>query len=243
MLINQYHKRQPVHNIAIVINHNDTDTLVIAKEIDELIHKSFGDLRGKAIEEINLRQLEDSINKTLFVAATDSYIDFRKNLHINITQRKPIVRIADQNGSQFYIDTEGYKIPLSRRGSSDVIVASGVIRNEKNKQNPVVATNLNEKEILKSSTDLEKIYYLANYINLHPFFKNQIDQIYLNNKKEFELIPKVGNHIIVLGNLENLDKKFENLFYLYRDGFSHTGWDIYKTINLKFDNQIVCTKY
>ena len=243
VFINQHHKKELIHNITIVINHNDTDTLVIAKEIDELLHKSFGDLRKKTVGEINLPQLEDSIQKNPFVAKADSYIDFRRNLHIDIQQRKPMVRIADQSGNQFYIDTEGYKMPLSHRGTPDVIIANGFIKIEKNKQNPIVTINMNEKEVLKSSTDLEKIYYLANYIKSHPFFRNQIDQIYLNNEKEFELVPKVGNHIIVLGSLDNFHEKLENLFHLYRDGFSYTGWDIYKTINLKFENQIVCTKY
>ncbi|MDL2315366.1 hypothetical protein LJC16_03800 [Bacteroidales bacterium OttesenSCG-928-C19] len=243
IVVNRQHKTMLINDIKVNIDLNGTDTLIVAKEIDNLIYKSFGDLTGEIANEINLSQIEDSIYRNPFIAKVDSYTDLRGNLHINIKQRKPKIRISDQNGNQFYIDTEGYKIPLSTKGSPNVIIANGYIKIDKKAQNPVVTVDKEYKDILKSSTDLEKIYFLANYIESHPFLKNQIDQIYLNNKKEFELVPKIGNQIIVFGNLTRIQEKFENLFYLYTDGFSNTGWNIYKTINLKFENQVVCTKY
>ena len=243
IVVNLRHKQTQIKSIQVNIDYNKNDTLVVNKEIEELIHKSFGDLRGKTIEEIDLRSIEKEIYKNPFASKVEGYIDYRGNMHVKIKQREPLFRVCDNKGNQFYIDKEGNRIPLSKNGTHNVIVANGFIRVDKNAENPVVSITKNEKELIESGTDLEKIYYLANYITKHSFFKNQIDQIYLTSEREFELVPELGSQIILLGNIDRLEEKLENLFYLYKDGFYTTGWNYYKAINLKFENQVVCTKY
>ena len=65
----------------------------------------------------------------------------------------------------------------------------------------------------------------------------QIEQIAVNKLLEFELVPKVGNHKIVFGGIENLEGKFEKLMIFYKKGLSKTGWNEYSEINLKYKNQ------
>ncbi|RLD54531.1 MAG: cell division protein FtsQ, partial [Bacteroidetes bacterium] len=83
---------------------------------------------------------------------------------------------------------------------------------------------------------------LAFYINDDEFLKAQIEQIYVTESKEFELIPKVGRQLILFGGIENMEKKFNNLIAFYKKGMKNNGWTKYKTINLKFENQVVCAK-
>jgi cell division protein FtsQ len=59
---------------------------------------------------------------------------------------------------------------------------------------------------------------------------------------EYVLVPRLGGHLIELGSLENLDKKFRNLLALYDQGFEKGGWEKYRKVSVKFDNQIVCTR-
>jgi cell division protein FtsQ len=68
------------------------------------------------------------------------------------------------------------------------------------------------------------------------------EQIYVGDDFEIELIPKVGNHKILIGNIENLDDKFSRLLLFYKQGLMRKGWENYSVINLKFKNQVVCTK-
>ncbi len=49
-------------------------------------------------------------------------------------------------------------------------------------------------------------------------------------------------HLIELGQIENLDKKFRNLLAFYDKGFEKGGWDKYRRVSVKFENQIVCTR-
>ena len=65
----------------------------------------------------------------------------------------------------------------------------------------------------------------------------------LNNRnQEFEIIPRVGAHQILLGNAENLELKFRNLKILYEEGLAYEGWNKYEIINLKYNNQVICSK-
>jgi cell division protein FtsQ len=72
------------------------------------------------------------------------------------------------------------------------------------------------------------------------FWKAQIEQIYIGN--DVELVPLAGSHIIVLGNFQDIDEKMNKLLVFYQHGLNKVGWNIYETINLKYKNQIVCSK-
>ncbi len=59
---------------------------------------------------------------------------------------------------------------------------------------------------------------------------------------EYELIPRVGAHQILLGSMDQWEKKLRNLELLYEQGLSKYGWNTYQTISLKYTNQVICTK-
>ena len=59
---------------------------------------------------------------------------------------------------------------------------------------------------------------------------------------EIEMIPRIGNHTVVIGNDMFLEEKFNKLSVFYREGLNKKGWDKYSIINLKFKDQVVCTK-
>jgi cell division protein FtsQ len=96
--------------------------------------------------------------------------------------------------------------------------------------------------ISRSLHTIYDVFRLAEFITEDDFWNAQFEQIYVTNNYEFELIPRVGSHIIELGKVENLDEKFENLKILYNRGFNNLGWNQYEKISLKYKNQVVCTK-
>jgi cell division protein FtsQ len=52
----------------------------------------------------------------------------------------------------------------------------------------------------------------------------------------------VGDHIIQLGDASELDSKLSRMRTFYTEGLDKAGWNKYKTINLKFHDQVICTK-
>jgi cell division protein FtsQ len=89
---------------------------------------------------------------------------------------------------------------------------------------------------------LQEILEFSTYLSDHPFWKAQIVQVYVDRKGEYELIPRVGAHQILMGSMDHWEQKLHNLELLYRQGFSRYGWNTYETINLKYTNQVICSK-
>ena len=56
---------------------------------------------------------------------------------------------------------------------------------------------------------------------------------------EFEMIPVVGNHIVKLGDGENIEQKFNRLFIFYKEVLSRTGFNKYKTIDVRYAGQVI----
>jgi cell division protein FtsQ len=101
---------------------------------------------------------------------------------------------------------------------------------------PIASGNI-EKSL--ATTDL---YKFALFLQKHDFWNNQIEQIYVHPDKEVELIPRVGSHRIILGSFEDFKEKMDNLQLFYEQAIPKLGWEKYEVINLKYKNQIVCTK-
>jgi len=188
-------------------------------KIKNLILKNHPDIIGKSTSSINKENLERLINKIPSVKNTEVFTSLKGSLHLDIEQRKPIVRLL--KGKGFYIDEEGKRMPLSSNYTSRVLIVSG---------------NIKDQTI---TTDLMP---LVNFITKDKFWSSQINQIYVDSNDEYMLIPRVGGQKIEMGKIDNFERKFSKLYALYKNGFSTVGWNKYKKINLKYENQIVCTK-
>lgn len=87
-----------------------------------------------------------------------------------------------------------------------------------------------------------QLYPMAVYLKNNPFWDAQIEQIYVTENNEIELIPRIGDNLILLGKIDNFEQKLENLQCLYEQALSKVGWNKYDTINLKYNNQVICSK-
>ena len=124
-------------------------------------------------------------------------------------------------GSNYYVDTEGHRIVAVAQYRTPLPLVTGQ-----------VDSTLTYLDLLP----------MARYIYGHPFWNAQIEQIYVNERHEVELVPRVGKQTILLGSVEDYETKFDNLMLVYKDVFSKTGWTMYDTVSLKFKNQVVCTR-
>ena len=100
----------------------------------------------------------------------------------------------------------------------------------------MIATGNIDRKLAK-----KEILELANIIQEDNFWDCQIEQINVTASREIQLIPRVGDHIVLLGKGENLEEKLTRLKQFYKRILGKVGWDRYSMINLEFDNQIICT--
>ncbi|PJB15182.1 MAG: hypothetical protein CO118_04730 [Flavobacteriales bacterium CG_4_9_14_3_um_filter_32_8] len=191
------------------------------------------------LNRFDVNRLEEKLSNNFSIKDAQVYKTIDGKLMITIKQRRPIVRIFSNNES-YYIDEGGVLMPLSTKYTSRTLVVSGNLNEPFGKRYRFNYEQLNDT--LVDKTILDDIYKIANYIDKSEFWRAQIEQIHVNKEYDFELIPKVGNHKIVFGGIENFEGKFNKLMIFYQKGLSKTGWNEYSTINLKYKNQVVCTK-
>lgn len=104
-----------------------------------------------------------------------------------------------------------------------------------------------QKKSEKTYGFLPKLLTFVKTVTEDDFWNAQIVQINLlgstaGKEPEVELIPRAGNHVIRLGHLENVEAKLDKLLLFYREVLAYEGWNGFRYIDLRFDNQIVCTK-
>lgn len=191
---------------------------------------------GDNLQDINAKKLEQFFNAQPYIKNTEIYTASDGKIFIEITQRDPMLRIINAYNESYYIDTEGNILPPSANYSAHIIVANG---NIPDRFDLSLSNNIFTQKVSKQLTDA---YAIANYISKDEFWNAQIVQIYTDKNFEFDLIPRIGPHIITLGSVDNLVGKIKKLDVLYRKGFNNIGWNKYLHINLKYNNQVICTK-
>jgi len=200
-------------------------------EVDRILMANAGALVGRDLNEINIHKLENALKANPFIEFAKVYADMTGIIHVQIRQREPVIRVVNMANLHFYIDANGNKIPLSDNYTAKVLVASGFIEEDFNGRVDTLKT--------KMAKDL---YRTALYIKGDTLWDNQIEQLFVDLKGDVEMVPRVGSHKIILGSADSLETKFRNLLVFYKKAIPKVGWDTYKTINLKYVNQIVCEK-
>jgi len=198
------------------------------QEVDDILNIHSHALIGRRMENINIHDLEAKLKANPFVEYAKVYTDMDGVINVEISQRQPILRIINRFDQDFYVDQHGLKIPLSPNFTARVPVANGFIEE----------LFANHVDTLHTEMATE-LFKTADYIRRDSLWQAQIAQIYVNKDHEIELVPRVGNNRILLGNADSLDTKFHNLLVFYKKAIPQVGWNAYKVINVKYANQVV----
>ncbi len=234
------HGNQICKGASVSINYENASPFITESDILSIVDKLYPEIKTIKSSDVNIELIESSVKLNPFVEKVEVSLDLNGKINIQVKQKKPLVRVFNLKGESYYITYDKRLMPISKFGNERVVVASGEIKQK-----------YNDSVILKDyiSTDntidnyvLYKIWKTAMFVNENSFLKALIDQIYINFDNEIEMIPRVGDQLIILGDIDNLDTKFENLEAVYSQGFQKVGWDKYSIINLKFKNQVVCTR-
>ena len=188
--------------------------------VEEMIFSKEDSLIGKSYKDINIYLLEEFVNEHPNIKKAELYLTLDGTLSIDVKQREPLVRVFEGNES-YYLDEEMNHFALSDQYSARVL-------------------QVYWDEITESRIAI--LYPLIDLIDSDKFLKAQITAIAFDENNEIVLYPRVGGHKIILGEAEDFRNKFEKLKVFYRQGLGKVGWDRYSMINLKYHNQVVCTK-
>lgn len=189
-------------------------------------------------KELDIDKIEYALLNMPEVESAKVFFRLDGNWEISCKIRQPIARVIDRDGKSFYIDSKRKVMPLSRKYSARVIPVTGNFI----KEDFEMGQGLINNETLINKNYLDQVYRITDYVCKDEELSALITQIQLNSEGDYELITLLGEQPVIFGSAKNIEKKFEKLKLFYKHGISKTGWDKYKRINIKYKDQIVCTK-
>lgn len=232
---------QVLNDINIRICRDNDKGFLNETELYEII-ETIDSIRTKKIKQINTGEIEEILNTNPYIESVDAFVNINNNLKVNVREKSVILRVFNQNNEGYYIDENAEILPLSQQFSPRILIANGYINIPYVKGFESIYDSVYSALPITGSDILTELFTLTKIINQNNFLQAQINQIYINSKGEFDLIPQLGDQLIHLGSIENAEIKLNKLEIFYKKALVKAGWEKYKTINLKYDNQVVCTR-
>ena len=213
---NQRHNKKTVNSVNVEFLDGD-NLFVTYPMVNKLLIQNADSIPNIPKEKLVLNKLEDILNSNEMIQDAQVYLTVNGQLGARIKQREPIARIEGQ--ASFYIDREGKKMPLSPVHTARV---------------PLVTGKMNEN-------DLGDVYTLVKYINEDRFLNRNIVGIH-RTASGYELKLRTDDFTVALGNTDNLEQKVVNFKAFYQKALKDDSLGAYSKVDLRFNDQVVCTK-
>ncbi len=186
--------------------------------VNKLLIQNYGIVINMPKEKLDLDTIEKVIEANEMVKSAQVYLTITGELTSNIVQRQPIGRVEGK--TKFYLDEEGKNMPLSSNHSARV---------------PIITGNITGKS-------LEDAYVILKYINKDDFLRKNVIGIHIEDEENYQLKFRLENFVVNLGNVNDLEEKFNNFKAFYTKAAKDKTLENYNIVSLEFNNQVVCTK-
>lgn len=224
----QKKSQRPCTDIRIEITGPEKLMFIDEKDIQNIL-QARGAVKGNTIESLHLQQMETLLEKNPWVQNAEMYIDNQQVLQVKIQEREPVARVFTDEGNSFYVDSASLRLPLSDKVSARVPMFTGFPSDK-----PVLAK--------PDSALLRDIVSMGNYILADSFWMAQVAQIDIQPGGSFEIIPVIGDHVVVLGTAADLDQKFQRLYTFYKKAWLQNGINTYEKLDVQYDHEVVAVK-
>lgn len=228
-------QRRPLECTGLKVEVLDSmeNGFVSRADVKRFLDREYGKYIGEKIDSVDLVRIEDIIDGRSAVKKSQAYVTRDGILHIDVTQRKPVVRFQKKDGG-FYADAEGFIFPLQNSFASHVQIIDGEI--------PLAANSGYKGSIAdpKEQDWFRKVMNVVNFIENDRTWKGKIVQISVVKGGDLILIPREGDERFMFGQPVDIGEKFMKMEKYYTHIIPAKGEGHYRTIDLKYKGQIVC---
>jgi cell division protein FtsQ len=222
--------KQKCKGLFVTIHGVNNNFFVDKQDILQAINEYIdGSPVGKPVSILNLRALENDLQKNIWVKKAQLFFDNNTKLQVIITEREPVARLFSISGSTFYIDSSITMLPLSDKFSARLPVFTGFP---------------SDKMVLRKADSalLREVYHVSMAIQQDSFLMAMIDQVDITPQRMFEMMPKIGNTIIALGDGKDVAQKFAKLKLFYKEVIAKGGWNKYSLVDVQYKGQVVAKR-
>jgi len=218
-----------VENINVQVdNVTGERNLITVKDIERLLKEDLpNDITFQSITDIDISMIENMLNADTRILNAEVFVDAKQDLIVDIIQRRPILRVMNQEGEQFYVDQSGSYVQTVDRKATRVPVVTGYVE------------SLDPQGHVAFAPRLQSAFEVITESRKEPMLRALIEQVHIEKNKRIVIIPKIGDEHIVLDHTDGLSEKLNNLRQFYRELARTDSWDKYNEINISYNNQIV----
>ena len=190
---------------------------ITTETVNKLLIQNFETVASIPKEALVLKEVEERLLKNQMIHSAEVYITVDGILGAKIKQRTPIARVVDTQ--DYYLDTEGEKMPLSSVYTARVPIVTGAVM-----------------EHAKPLTDL------LFQINQDQMIKSSVVGLDVLEDGTLKMRIRKQDFIVLFGTTDNAALKFQNYKAFYQKIKQDSMLANYKTVDLRFGNQVVATK-
>lgn len=217
-----------------VANSNDFNFVNKTMVLDAIVNAN-DNVVGRSMSDLNISETRKAVQALHAVKDVEVRTTIDGQMKVWVSQRTPISRLLFPDGSSLYLDDSGHAMPTATNYTARVPVITGNLRGSADEI-------LNTDPYLTDYEQVKSCFELSVFTMNHPWLHAQAEHFYVESNGDFVMIPRVGNHRVVIGNTENLNTKIKKLEAFYAETVGARDLNKYTTINLKYRDQVVCTK-
>jgi cell division protein FtsQ len=218
---------KPLSNVEVhIISGKKYHFIEETQILDEAINKRGIDIAHTPVGKIDIKAMEQVLEADPWVARAQLYVDNNRVLQMVVTQRIPVARLFEQNGTSCYMDNTLHTMPLAANFNFYTSVVTNV---------PPLGTDSMSWMIKK------QIVTLLHTIQADTFWNAQVSQVVIDSDFSFELLPVLGDQLILFGDTSRAKEKLDNLYAFYKKVLNRIGWDKYEKLDLRFKGQVIAS--
>lgn len=207
------------------VNKTGIQSYLNEETLNQILSKAFaGDLKNLPISKINIENIEATLQASPWIQNAEVYIDNKRQLNVEITERKPVARIFANDGKSYLLDSTAFVMPAEQTLPMLIPVFTNVPYLGKDEMSKKLGT---------------AIAYLGSIIASDSFWNAQITQIEVLPNGQFEMATLIGKHKIIFGDTTSAKDKLNKLFVFYSKGLTQLGWSRYEKVDVKYKGQVV----
>lgn len=220
-------RRRTVREVQLTVNSPAGVRFISEDAVTNMLFRSRHINPNKlSVAQLDERSMEAILQTNPWIGEAQVYTDAERVMHISVTQRVPVVRLFEDDGASYYLDAHLKSMPLSTQYTHYTPVVTGV---------PVLR-NDSLGTVIRGT-----IVGLIQAIARQPFWNAQVSQVAMRLDGGFELVPILGKQRIIIGDTGRLEEKLAALFAFYKQVHDKVGWDKYRTLDLRYKDQVVAS--
>ncbi len=191
--------------------------LIAQDSVNKLLKVALSDSVSAFKRGLNLREIEQTLNQNAWVEDAQSFVFIDGGLGVHVTSKLPIVRI--EGDSSYYLDASGAPFPLSKNQSVAVPIFYG---------NPTTKQRLLLVDAVQQAAQDS---FMSGHVVSYEWLPEGLS-----------IEPRQEDYQIVLGTPNQLEQKFNKYKAFYAKMRDSAVLKTYKQVNLSFHGQVVCSK-